>query len=115
MLLAGAGIAMLAPTAILAAASLRIRGWAPFVLATMTLAAAEVVALTLLLSAPGAYEPGPMLVAQLAVLIAVLAWWVALGRPPPLVARLPGREAILAAAPRQPHRGRPARRRPRSR
>ena len=98
MLELSAGLVLLAAASALAACRLRIRGTAPFLIATLVLGAAILVAGTLVLSAFDAYRPGPMLALQLGALIAIGAWWAVGGRPRPLVAPLPAPRFLRDAA-----------------
>lgn len=98
MLATCSGALLLASSTFLAGSALRIRGWAPAACGLMVLAAAQVVMLTLLLSAFGAYRRDPMLVAQIAVMIAVLAAWHFSGRGSLRVGALPTLSCVLRFA-----------------
>lgn len=91
------GTAMLVTTAALNCASLRVHGLAWFLIAALTIGAAELVFLSVGLSVFDAYRPVPMLLGQLALLLIELAAWIALGRPGPEIA-LPSLGNIWSAA-----------------
>ena len=75
--------ALLAATASLASASLRLRGLAAFLLATYLFAAAEIVGLTLALSPFHAVDASGYLVGETLVGAVVLPVWHRLGHPRP--------------------------------
>ncbi len=74
-------MALLTGTGVAAAASLRLRGVPELVLAAYVLAFAEIVGLTLLLSAFGAVTQSALLVGLGLLLAAALAAWLRLGAP----------------------------------
>ena len=75
--------ALLAATAFLAAASLRLRGLVPALLAAYLFTAAEVVGLTLVLSPFRAVAAPGYLVGEAAIAVVVAAVWQRAGRPVP--------------------------------
>jgi hypothetical protein len=91
-------VALLAGTGLTVASSLALRGWTRLVLGAYVVAFAEVVLLTLLLSAFGAVTRTALLAGLAVLLVAALAVWILLGAPalPPLPV---GRIRALPAVP----------------
>lgn len=93
------GFALLGAAALPAALSLRIPGRAALLVATLVIAAAEIVLLTILLSLVDSLQPGWMLLGQAVIAGAAVAVWQAAGRPHPQpLVPLPRRTAALGWA-----------------
>src|SRR5919201_2040364 len=81
--MAAPAFALLAATAFLAAASLRLRGLVPALLAAYLFAAAEIVGLTLVLSPFRAVAAPGYLIGEAVLAVLVAAVWYCAGRPVP--------------------------------